>query len=232
MGQPQFEPLYIAGQKEQPEFVGLGNQLIENSVFSVLGSSSAKPDPHDVLSEEGLETQDRIARIEEEAYENGFSQGEKDGFEIGEQKGAKLVERLEALLMELQQLPKHIIQQSEKELVDIVFKIAAKVVHQQMKDENNTIATTILDAIYLAAEKKEITLRVNPEDYELVEKLRPEIFSSIRELKTMTVTSDVSVTRGGCLLETARGNIDASIETQLKKISEALEVAYLEENAD
>ena len=231
MAHMQFEPLCIASPKDAHEFVGLGNQYLAHKDFASLGGDASPLYQHGMIGDHGSKTSDRIAMIEEEAYEKGFAQGEKDGFEIGEQKGARAAEQIETVLTEIQHLKKDIVRRAEKELLGIIFQIAEKIVHTQLKDDTNAISDTILQAIHLAAEKSEITLRVNPDDYDLVEKLRPEIFKRIRELKTMTVTSDKSVTRGGCLLETARGNVDARIETQLKKISEAIEGAYLEENA-
>jgi len=39
----------------------------------------------------------------------------------------------------------------------------------------------------------------------------------------MIVTSDPSITRGGCFLETPYGDVDARVETQLEKIYQSLE---------
>ena len=227
----RFEPLCLAQEKDCPEFVHLGNSYLNSPDFMTLGHDSMVAQTNGLLNNGGLETRDRIEVLEEEAYEKGFAQGEKDGFEIGEKKAAKKAERLEAVLNQIQQLKQNLIKQTEKELLDMVFKIAEKVVHTQINYGTNAITDTIIHAIRIAAEKSRITLRVNPEDYEFVERLRPEIFSQFKELKTMTVNSDASVTRGGCLLETARGNVDASIETQLEKLSQAIEDAYLEEDA-
>jgi flagellar assembly protein FliH len=48
----------------------------------------------------------------------------------------------------------------------------------------------------------------------------------------MTVTSDPSITRGGCLLETPYGDVDARIETQFDMIHQSLESAYMERGDD
>ena len=70
----------------------------------------------------------------------------------------------------------------------------------------------------MAVEKSKIIFNVNPDDYDYVEKLRPKLFRDNKEIKSIVVTSDPAISRGGCLLETSRGNIDATIESKLEKI--------------
>ena len=75
----------------------------------------------------------------------------------------------------------------------------------------------------MAVEKSKVTFNVNPDDYDYVEKLRPNLFRNCKEIKSIVVTSDPSVSRGGCLLETPRGNIDATIESKLEKIRQCFQ---------
>ena len=74
--------------------------------------------------------------------------------------------------------------------------------------------------------KSKIILRVNPEDFEYIERLRPEFFARFEELKSITATSDPSITRGGCFLETPYGDVDARVETQLERIYKSLEASF------
>jgi len=167
--------------------------------------------------------QDKAALIEQEAYEKGFAQGEKDGLELGEKKALKVVENIENFFTEMSNLRKEIVKQDEKKIVEIIFSIANKIVHRQIGLDEKAIGETVVKALHLAAEKSEIALRVNPEDFDYVERLRPEFFAKFEELKSITVTSDPSITRGGCFLETPCGDVDARIETQLEKIYQCLE---------
>ncbi|MBE9522668.1 MAG: hypothetical protein IME95_05705 [Proteobacteria bacterium] len=129
-------------------------------------------------------------------------------------------------------LKQEIIGHYEKEILELVFAIAQKVVHHQIRSDDKAIEGTVLRALKLAAEKSEIVLRVNPEDFDYVEKLRPEFFAAVKELKALTVTSDPSITRGGCLLEGPYGDVDGRVETQLEKIHQCLEGIFAEKNDD
>ncbi len=171
---------------------------------------------------------EKAALLEQEAYESGFAQGEKDGFELGEKKATKVIENIENFLIEVSGLKKEILRQHEKEILDIIFAIANKVTHHPMRSGERAVKHNVLNAIHLATEKSKITLRVNPEDYEYVEKLRPDFFAQFKAVKSLDVTSDPAITRGGCFLETLYGDVDARIETQLEKIYKSLEEAFTE----
>ena len=171
------------------------------------------------------ETREKVVLLEQEAYEKGFSQGEKDGLELGEKKAIKVIESIENLLIEISNIKREIIEQSESQILELIFTIAKKIIHHQAGSDEKAVRDTILKAIHLATEKSKVTLRVNPENFDYIEKLKPEILTKFKELKSIMVTSDPSITKGGCLLETPYGDVDASIETQLEKIYQCLDEA-------
>lgn len=198
------------GAKRKPKFVPL--EAWENT------DSEEKKTENDLLV-----AQENIAGIEQEAYEKGFAQGEKDGFELGEKKAVKIIENIENLFNEMTNLKHDILKQHEREILDLIFAVAEKIVHHEVRSDETVIKNAILNALELAVEKNKIIFNVNPEDYDYVEKIRPEIVNQNKELKSIVITSDPAVTRGGCFLETPYGNIDATIESKLEKIVQCLQ---------
>ena len=174
------------------------------------------------------DAREKADRMEREAYEKGFAQGEKDGVELGQRKAVKVIENIERLLVEISTVKEEILRQYEREILEIVFAIAQKVIHRQIQSDDKVIEGSVLEVMKLAVEKSRITLRVNPEDLEYIEELRPKLFSTFKELKALTVTGDDSITRGGCFLETPYGDVDARVETQLERIHQCIEGAFAE----
>lgn len=170
--------------------------------------------------------QDKLALLEKEAYEKGFAQGEKDGLELGIAKAEKMTSNLEILLEEISQLRSKIGKQYEREIVALVHSIAKTIIQTQANFSESLVRDTILAALELTAEKSDITIKINPDDFEYVEKVRPELFSKQPNLKALVITSDAAIGRGGCVLETPGGDVDARIETQLDKILQSLKEAY------
>jgi flagellar assembly protein FliH len=175
----------------------------------------------------GSNPQDKIALAEKEAYEKGFAQGEKDGFELGGAKAEKVLKNLEALLDEISQLRLRMGRQYEREMLDLVYAIAGKIVHTELSVSETAVKDTILSALELTSEKRNMILKINPDDFDYVEKIRPDLFSRHTNIKSLMITPDPAISRGGCLLETPSGDVDASIETQLDGIYQTLKDAYM-----
>ena len=74
----------------------------------------------------------------------------------------------------------------------------------------------------LSKEETKITLRVNPVQVSLVKTEIPEVLSNAGLDARVMVVPDESIMEGGCMVTTTNGVIDATIETQLSVISEAL----------
>jgi flagellar assembly protein FliH len=212
-------------REEKADFVSLQIEGKKGGDFIPLQESGddykKRRQAEDILKE----AQEKAAFLEQEAYEKGFAQGEKDGLELGEKKGLKVVEAIENLFTEISHLKEEILTQYEKGTLELIFAIAKKIIHHQISSDEKAIKETVFNALHLAAEKSKIILRVNPEDLDYVERLRPEVIAKFKEMKSITVTSDPSITRGGCFLETPYGDIDARIEAQLDKIYQSLEEA-------
>jgi flagellar assembly protein FliH len=198
------------GSEKKPDFVPLG--AWENA------GKNQKETEDDLLGKK-----ENIASIEQEAYEKGFVQGEKDGFELGEKKAVKVIENIEKLFNEITNLKYDILKQYEKEILELIFAVAEKIVHHEVKIDETVVKSAIIEALELAVEKSKVIFNVNPDDYGYVEKLRPELFNRNKEIKSIVVSSNPAVTRGGCFLETPYGNIDATIESMLEKISHCLQ---------
>ena len=74
----------------------------------------------------------------------------------------------------------------------------------------------------LSKEETKVVLRVNPTQVDTTKQAVPEILNLAGMDAKVSVLSDENVTEGGCMVTTANGVVDATIETQLSVISEAL----------
>ena len=218
-----LESYMLQKQGKKNEFVSLDTGEGEISKFVPLDAWENADSKKEEIENNLLGTQEKISGIEQEAYEKSFAQGEKDGFEFGEKKAIKIIENIENIFNEIASLKHDVLKQQEREIIDLIFAVAEKIVHHEVRSKESVIKNAILDALKLAVEKSKVVFNVNPDDYDYVEKLRPEIFNQNKGLKSIIVTSDPGVSRGGCYLETPYGNIDATIESKLEKIYQCLQ---------
>lgn len=172
------------------------------------------------------EAKDKATLIEQQAYEKGFAQGEKDGREMGAKQLDSIVEHMERILKEIVDYKDGFARLHEKQILGLICQIAEKVVRCEVKKDKAIVREAILQAFSLSADRSEVTVKVSPEDIESVKDLRPKFFERFNDIKTVTVESDSSISPGGCLLETAFGHVDARIENQLEKIADCIREAY------
>jgi len=203
----------------------LADPLAEHTGFIPFpkgGQKSLREEAEKILRK----AEERASHLEIEGYEKGFSQGEKDGVELGTKKAMKVIEKMEALLRSFSQMREDIVREHEREILTLVFSVLKKILHDRVTLDEEVIRETVLQALTLTTDRSAVSIRLNPEDCASVENLKADFFSEIKELRTLKIVQDPSIKKGGCLLETPCGNVDARIDTQLECIQQSLEETF------
>jgi len=206
-------------------FTAIQTAGVKKAVFQQLdgkGNYRKNESPDTIMAK----AREKAAVLEREAYEKGFAQGEKDGLELGTVKALKIVENIESLLDEISVLQTDIVKRYEKDILGLICSVAEKVVHHHVSLNEPAIRETVIKAIQLSTEKRSVLLKINPEEFDYIDRLKPEFFQRFNELASLEIVSNPSVSRGGCFLETPCGDVDARVETQLEMIRRRLEEAY------
>ncbi len=179
------------------------------------GALVPKEDP--VLEEAPPATID-MAQVEKTAYENGFRQGEKAGMEIAEKKVEAIMRRYSETLLELGQLRTELYAQVEREVVKLALEVAKKIVHREIQADQEIIQTLVKVALSHVAEKTAVTVHLHPTDYNFVLERKNELSLSDHGVREVALLADRSIERGGCLVKTECGDIDARIEEEFREV--------------
>jgi len=167
---------------------------------------------------------------EEEALrriQEARADGVKEGSKAAEAALAKVSEALGQALLATGSLRAQLLQESEEDLLKLSVLIARTVMLRELSCEPGILAGVVQGALALASDGGEVVVRLNPDDYLLIEQ-RPEFSAVSREKRRVTLKGDPAVPSAGCLVETARGSIDAGLESQLDEIYRRL---FEEKNA-
>lgn len=222
----QFETINLSEKKPEYDFISLKPPNTDETGFSPFNKGTE--DSEKIMNREKNvpQTDQKNDVSEQKAYEKGFSQGEKDGFKSGEKKALKKAEVINKILSEMENFHKQIQTQCERQVLDLIVGVAEKVIQREIDLDKTIIGKTILNALQFISEKNRVTIRINPDDVDYINKFKTQFFLEHRDLKSVSITPDISVTKGGCLLETSYGDIDATLETQLEKIGKSLTTAF------
>lgn len=201
---PSFDPEVEAQPEPEPEVV-----------------VEAAPEPQ--IEEVEIEavkplTLDELEAIRQDAYNEGFSAGEKDGFRAGQLKAKQEAElALAAKLEQLEQVMGNLMEpiagqdlEVEQALVDLISQMTRQVIQRELNTDSSQIRHVLREALkLLPMGASNIRIHIHPQDFELVKTLRE------RHEESWRILEDESLQPGGCRVESESSRIDASVETRL-----------------
>ncbi|EIF07421.1 Flagellar assembly protein FliH [Campylobacter concisus UNSWCD] len=104
------------------------------------------------------------------------------------------------------------LKKSEEELGQTAIKIAKEVIEKEVSSASSQIAHHLANSLIKElSDVKNIEIRVNPEDSEYLK----EQFSKNERVK---VSADDAISKGGVVIISEGGNIDATMQTRLEKL--------------
>lgn len=110
------------------------------------------------------------------------------------------------------------------ELARLAVDIARKVLGRELALDPGAVVEIAAQAIAAARDRRELILRVNPEDAAAVRAAEGRL-AGLALAAPLEIVEDPRVDRGGAVLDTEAGRVDARVETQLAELSRALEEA-------
>lgn len=177
----------------------------------------------ELLEKEKIENAHKIEL--ENVYKNGFEDGKQNAEEkLSEKHNQELIEQAEEfykIIKTFEDTIKQYENNFHKIVINATQKISEKIVKREI--EQKSIISEILEQnLSKVFGANEITIKLNPADFKIVEKTNREKMNSIGISKIKFEPSE-SITKGGCLIETEIGNLDARIESQINEIIKSLE---------
>ena len=168
------------------------------------------------------EAEMKVAEIEHEAYQRGYDAGREVGFKKGQGEVRRLIDRLGTIVGKAIDIREDIIQASEKQMVEMILIIARKVIKDEIIERKEIVLNNIREALKRIKDRDRVDIRVNFSDLEITTAHKDELIKLMESLRKVNIYEDSRVDRGGVIIETDVGAIDARISTQLKEIEEAI----------
>ncbi len=150
-----------------------------------------------------------------QAESDGFSKGKEEGFEAGKEEMSNLILEAKDVLAQAMRERELLLKSIEPEMAKLSVRIAEKIMRYQIDIDQDAVVNMIRSALETIKQREEVIIKVNQEDYYYAKEKRAIFASMVEGLKTMDILVDSSVDRGGCIIETNLGNVDARIATQI-----------------
>ncbi len=178
--------------------------------------------------------------LREDEKARGFEEGKADGLEAGKEEAYENLreefrekgESLVTLLESLSDSWRSVIEKYESEIIELSLNIAKKVLYSNLTLEPDFVKVSIKEAMIDIPEPVDVTISVNPDDYNIIEMIKEDFFQKFEDLQNITILSDPSIGRGGCSLKSETGGTTQTIENRLKIMEQALLKDGLKKNKD
>jgi flagellar assembly protein FliH len=149
-----------------------------------------------------------------QAHARGIEEGTKAGREAAQAELQPVMERLLRSCSEIAGLRARIRKETETDIVSLTVAIARRVLRRELSVDPEAIHGVIKAALEKVQSKEICVIQAYPEHVAAVRTF----FEKAGLNVGIEIIADASLQPGGLVVETKRGNLDASIETQLKEI--------------
>ena len=168
---------------------------------------------HDALSQADAEAKRIVeeAKAEADAIREAAHQ---DGYQEG------LRELTRALATARDEYTR-VMEESEEDMLELAVRMAERIVRRRIELEPATSAEITRGCLELVRDRQQITVFANPEDIPTLEQWRESLVEVV-EARLIHFEPDPGVGRGGCMIETEAGRVDARLEVQLESFKRAL----------
>ncbi len=161
-------------------------------------------------------------KIQDDAYNVGFNEGRENGYKEGTLEADRLVDRLHVMLDRIMDKRQEILDGTEQQIVELVLLMTRKIVKIISENQKNVVMSNVLQALRKVKGRGDVTVRVNISDLKLTTEHTKDFLQSVENISNLTILEDSSIDRGGCIVETDFGAIDARISSQLSELEQKI----------
>ena len=114
-----------------------------------------------------------------------------------------------------------VLQQAESLLMPLALEAARRIV-AEMPITPELVERVVREALQQAEDTAEVTIRVHPDDLALLRQYGSELLQGLPGSGPLKFVASSEVSRGGCLIQTRFGLVDARRETKLEQLQQTL----------
>lgn len=152
------------------------------------------------------------ASLKEEAKTKGFDEG---------------LQKLNEHIIKLDSQIKTLEEEYTKQILPIALKAAKKIISSELKTNPEAIVSIVKGALKPVSQHLKVKIFVNKQDLDILEKEKSEIKKVLDQVQTFSLEERNDIERGGCIIETEKGIINAQLENQFRAIEAAFK-AFME----
>jgi flagellar biosynthesis/type III secretory pathway protein FliH len=177
-------------------------------------AAPAGPSPQDIVAQAHAQAE----AIRAQAREDGFAAG----LQAAQGELATTAEALGAAIASVAELRGEVADQVERGAIALGLRIAEQALGAAIEVDPDRVVETVRGALRRLTERERVTILVNPEDLDTVRAATADIIARLGGIESCDVQAERRVARGGAVVRTVEGEVDATLETKLLRARDVL----------
>jgi flagellar biosynthesis/type III secretory pathway protein FliH len=177
-------------------------------------------------AERRREAEDVVARAHAEA-EQIRAAAQQAGFEAGRAEALSAAqpaaEAFAAAARELSATVEDLTTRTEAAAVELALRIAEQALGAAVEADPERVLDVVRGALRRLVERERVLLLVNPDDLDIVRERVADLVGELGGIEHCEVQAERRVARGGAVVRTEEGEVDATLDTKLARVREVLE---------
>jgi len=112
--------------------------------------------------------------------------------------------------------------QIQKLIIPVILQATKKIIGKELEQNPNCIISIIMQAIKSVSQCKLATIFVNPKDFATISENKNQLQNKFEQLSNLVIEENSDVEEGGCIIQTEKGMLNATLENQYKALEKAL----------
>jgi flagellar assembly protein FliH len=191
----------------------------------------SQPQPRDAPARALAQAQLEAEQIRELARSEGYADGRGAGHEQGATEIALAAQALSEAMNGIESLRDELVQAIEHDAIQLGLQLAEKILGGTRQLPSERILESVQGGLRRVTDRRKITVLVNPSEFEAVNSAIRELTEPGTGIEQCDIQPDERIERGGAIVRTAEGEVDASVETQLEQAREVVEASLAAERA-
>ncbi len=173
-----------------------------------------------------LETEELIEKAKQEIEDlklQLIEEGKKEkkkGYDEGFQEGLSKFNEHVLLLGDKVKELRHLMQ---LQMLPLVLKATKKIVGELIRLHPETIVDIVMQSIKSVLQCKFVKIYVHRQDLEALDTKKESIKALFDQIESFQIEERADVVQGGCIIETERGILNATLENQFRALENAFE---------
>jgi flagellar assembly protein FliH len=193
---------------------------VENTKSEIINQANIKA--QEIINKAIQEAQNKAQQILEQAYNQGYSQGYNEVKNKLEQEYQQKINELQEQIKNILNLKESLVKEMEKDIVELAIKVAEKVINKKVEEEPELVSNYLIELLPKIEQAKNITIWINPNEIEYVRLSKEKFKNLVEDVENINIAPDSRIEKGGCIIETNFGKIDARISTKLEVLKEII----------